>query len=100
MRIQLAGLPKCSRCRGDLLMSAIAPVDDAYGRPIHLELCASCDTGDTGRPAADRLARFYTDGHLKDTTRNTEAARLLKEWTQECMAAHGWYLRPKPPDRP
>ncbi|WUS35197.1 DUF6300 family protein [Streptomyces sp. NBC_01255] len=45
-------LPQCSRCRGDLVISAVAPVDDARGRPVHLELCPACDTGDTERPAA------------------------------------------------
>jgi hypothetical protein len=44
-------LPQCSRCRGDLIMSAVAPQDDEHGRPIHLELCPACDTGDVGRPA-------------------------------------------------
>ncbi len=32
-------LPQCSRCRGNLIMSAVAPQDDEHGRPIHLS-CA------------------------------------------------------------
>ncbi|MFF2430930.1 DUF6300 family protein [Streptomyces mirabilis] len=27
-------LPQCSRCRGDLIMSGVAPQDDEHGRPI------------------------------------------------------------------
>ncbi|MEV7978462.1 DUF6300 family protein [Streptomyces sp. NPDC086519] len=36
-------LPQCSRCRGHLIMSGVAPQDDEHGRPIHLELCPVCD---------------------------------------------------------
>ncbi|MFI1726404.1 hypothetical protein [Streptomyces sp. NPDC020489] len=31
-------------------MSGVAPQDDEHGRPVHLELCLACGTGDVGRP--------------------------------------------------
>jgi hypothetical protein len=56
-------LPQCSRCRGDLIMSGVAPQDHEHGRPIHLELCPVCDTGDVDRPAAGLLVQgFANDG--------------------------------------
>ncbi|MFF4787907.1 DUF6300 family protein [Streptomyces griseorubiginosus] len=45
-------LPQCSRCRGDLIMSGVAPQNDEHGRPIHLELYTA---GDADRPAASLL---------------------------------------------
>lgn len=96
--VRMADLPQCSRCRGDLLISAVAPQDDAEGRPIHLELCPACDTGDIDRPAAGILVQFFADGGGRDETRAKEGAQLLVEWSRECMAAHGWCWRPHPPD--
>lgn len=93
-------LPSCSRCRGKLMMSAVAPQKDKHGQPIHLELCPSCDTGNADRPAAGLLIQFFTDGGGHDNDRIPEAAHLVKEWTKECMAAHGWYLAESPPDQP
>ncbi|GGS96954.1 DUF6300 family protein [Streptomyces violaceus] len=93
-------LPPCSRCHGKLMMSAVAPQTDKHGRPIHLELCPSCDTGDIDRPAAGLLIQFFADGGGRDETRASEAAHLLLEWTKECMAIHGWYLADAPPDQP
>ncbi|MGY0071776.1 DUF6300 family protein (plasmid) [Streptomyces sp. QTS137] len=93
-------LPQCSRCRGDLIISAVAPKNDAQGRPIHMELCASCDAGDADRPAAGLLLQFFADGGGQDETRASEAAHLMMEWTKECMAAHGWYWQETPPDQP
>jgi hypothetical protein len=90
----------CSRCRGALLMSAVAPQKDELGRPIHLELCPRCDTGNIDRPAAGMLIQFFTDGGGHDDSRVREAAHLVMEWTKECMAVHGWYLADTPPDRP
>ncbi|MFD0155058.1 DUF6300 family protein [Streptomyces sp. NPDC055721] len=87
-------LPQCSRCRGDLIISAVAPVDDAHGRPIHLELCPACDTGDTERPAAGILLQWFADGGGHDLSRTEEGAILLLQWTQECMAAHGLSWNP------
>ncbi|PNE43448.1 DUF6300 family protein [Streptomyces noursei] len=93
-------LPHCSRCRGDLVISSVAPQNDAYGRPIHLELCAACDAGDAGRPAAGILLQFIVEGGGQDASRSQEAAQLVMEWTKECMAAHGWYWQENPPDQP
>jgi hypothetical protein len=93
-------LPSCSRCRGPLLMSAVVPQTDAYGRPIRLELCASCDTGNTDRPAAGLFIQWFADGGGHDESRYQEGSQLMMEWTKECMAAHGWYLADTPPDRP
>ncbi|MER6375912.1 DUF6300 family protein [Streptomyces mirabilis] len=90
-------LPRCSRCRGDLIISSVAPQDDEHGRPIHLELCALCDTGDVDRPAAGVLVQFFADRGGHDMTRADEGAQLLMEWTKECMATHGWYWQEKPP---
>ncbi|MFF5970076.1 DUF6300 family protein [Streptomyces sp. NPDC012769] len=79
-------LPKCSRCQGDLIASAVAPQDDAHGRPIHMELCPSCDRGDPDRPAAGILLQFFADGGGHDDSRIQEAAFLLEQWTEECLA--------------
>jgi hypothetical protein len=81
-------LPQCSRCRGNLITSAVMPKDDADGRPIHLELCPACDAD---KPAAGALLRFLAEGGGRDETRGEEGARLLMEWTKESMADHGWY---------
>ncbi|MET9499543.1 DUF6300 family protein [Streptomyces sp. NPDC006552] len=87
-------LPQCSPCRGDLILSAVAPKNDADGRPIHLQLCAACDTGDATRPAAGILVQFFTEGGGHDTARAAEGARLMVDWTKECMAGHGWHWKP------
>ncbi|MGW3950161.1 DUF6300 family protein [Streptomyces sp. NPDC004752] len=92
-------LPQCSRCRGDLIMSAVAPQDDEHGRPIHLELFPACDTGDVDRPAAGLLVRWFANDGGHDASRVQEGAHLLMEWTKECMAAHGWYWQQTPPDQ-
>ncbi|MFE6555252.1 DUF6300 family protein [Streptomyces sp. NPDC057746] len=92
-------LPQCSRCCGNLLISAVMPQDDDQGWPIHLELCTSCDSGDATRPAAGILVQFFADGGGHDESRSQEAAQLLTEWTREAMAAHGWYWHEKPPDQ-
>ncbi|MFE6555843.1 DUF6300 family protein, partial [Streptomyces sp. NPDC057746] len=42
---EFSRLPQCSRCCGNLLISAVMPQDDDQGWPIHLELCTSCDSG-------------------------------------------------------
>jgi uncharacterized protein DUF6300 len=93
-------LPQCSRCRGDLIMSAVMPQDDDHGWPIHLELCVSCDAGDATRPAAGVLVQFFADGGGHDESRAQEGAQLLIEWTKEAMAAHGWYWQQGPSDQP
>lgn len=93
-------LPPCTRCDGPLIMSAVAPQTDQHGQPIRLELCPSCDTGNTDRPAAGLLVQFFADGGGRDEHRVQEAAHLMMEWTKECLAAHGWYLEDAPPDQP
>ncbi|MFJ5933972.1 DUF6300 family protein [Streptomyces sp. NPDC093071] len=50
-------------------MSAVVPEDDEDGRPVRLELCAVCDTGDADRPAAGLLVQWFTDGGGKDAGR-------------------------------
>ncbi|WP_185909325.1 DUF6300 family protein [Streptomyces sp. WAC01280] len=70
-------LPLCSRCRGNLIISAVAPMDDAHGRPIHLELCPACDTGDTERPAAGLLLQWCADSGGHDLSRVEEGTILL-----------------------
>ncbi|MFI9569273.1 DUF6300 family protein [Streptomyces rishiriensis] len=52
-------------------MSGVAPQDDEHGRPIHLELCAVCDTGDVGRPAAGLLVQLSASngGHDESAPR-------------------------------
>ncbi|MFB7032495.1 MULTISPECIES: DUF6300 family protein [unclassified Streptomyces] len=94
-----ARLPRCSRCGGGLIVSAVAPETDEHGRPIHLELCAACDTGDVDRPAAGLLVQWFTDGGGKDASRAPEGAHLLTEWAEECMAAHGRYGWDTPPEQ-
>ncbi|MFE5710605.1 DUF6300 family protein [Streptomyces sp. NPDC056501] len=69
-------------------------MDDAHGRPIHLELCPACDTGGTERPAAGILLQWFADGGGHDLSRTEEGAILLLQWTQERMAAHGLYWNP------
>lgn len=91
-------LPPCSRCRGQLMMSAVAPQTDKHGQPIHLELCPSCDTGNIDRPAAGLLIQWFTDGLGHDESRIKEGSHLVMEWTKECMAVHGWHLAETPPD--
>lgn len=93
-------LPQCSRCRGALIVSGVAPKDDEHGRPIHLELCPVCDTGDAGRPAAGLLVQWFANDGGHDATRAKEGAHLLMEWTKECMAAHGWRWHAPPSDEP
>lgn len=92
-------LPQCSRCRGDLIMSGVAPQDDEHGRPIHLELCPVCDTGDVDRPAAGLLVQWFANDGGHDVSRVQEGAHLLMEFTKECMAAHGWYWQETPPEQ-
>lgn len=87
-------LPQCSRCRGNLIMSAVAPENDAEGWPIHLELCPRCDSADCSRPHAGILVQFFIDGGGRDTERAAEGAQLLIEWTKECLAAHGYRWEP------
>jgi len=53
-------LPRCSRCRGDLIMCGVTPQNDEHGRPIHLELCPVCDTGDVDRSAAPAMAARHS----------------------------------------
>nr|WP_237330067.1 DUF6300 family protein [Streptomyces sp. BA2] len=48
--------------RGDLILSGVAPQNDEQGRPIHLELCPICDTGDADRPAAGMFVQWFADG--------------------------------------
>ncbi|WP_328698030.1 DUF6300 family protein [Streptomyces sp. NBC_00342] len=86
-------LPLCSRCRGALLTSIVMPQNDEHGRPIHLELCAACDSD---RPAAGTVSRFFVNGHGRDTARAKQGALLVMEWTKEGMAAHGWFWEQKP----
>ncbi|MFD5716571.1 DUF6300 family protein [Streptomyces sp. NPDC127036] len=81
-------LPPCSRCGGDLLVSCIAPRNDAAGRPIHLQLCSPCDGG---KPAAGALLFWFASGGGHDMERGEEGARCLREWTREAMAEHGWH---------
>ncbi|MGW1930089.1 DUF6300 family protein [Streptomyces sp. NPDC001919] len=52
-------------------------------RPIHLALCAACDTGDTGRPAAGLLVQWFADGGGKDASHVREGAHLPAEWIRE-----------------
>ncbi|MEV0226760.1 DUF6300 family protein [Streptomyces sp. NPDC050704] len=66
-------LPQCSRCRGDLIMSEVAPQNDTHGRPIHLELCPVCDTGDVDRPAAGLLVQWFADDGGHDATASRRA---------------------------
>lgn len=88
-RVELSGkLPACSRCRADLITSAVMPQDDDAGRPIHLELCRSCDAD---KPAAGPLLRWFATGGGHDPSRAQEGVRLMLEWTKEGMAEHGWY---------
>ncbi|MGA5363911.1 DUF6300 family protein [Streptomyces purpurascens] len=89
-------LPQCSRCRGDLIMSGVAPQDDRHGRPIHLELCPVCDAGDVDPPDVGLLVQWFADAGGHDPGRVKEGAHLLWEWTKECVAAHGWYPQELP----
>ncbi|MFD8262137.1 DUF6300 family protein [Streptomyces griseoluteus] len=93
-------LPQCSRCRGDLIMSDVAPQHDEHGRPIHLELCPVCDTGDVDRPAAGLLVQWFANDGGHDVSRVQEGVHLLMEFTNECMAVHGWHWQETPPDQP
>jgi hypothetical protein len=64
-------LPRCSRSRGDLVMSDVAPQDDEHGRPMHSELRPVCGTGDVDRPAAGLLvprAKAAGTGCVKRTS--------------------------------
>ncbi|MFF0189333.1 DUF6300 family protein [Streptomyces sp. NPDC005244] len=81
-------LPPCSRCGGELLVSCIAPKNDAVGRPIHLQLCSPCD-GE--KPAAGALLFWFASGGGHDMERGDEGGRCLLEWTKEAMAEHGWH---------
>ncbi|MER7109451.1 DUF6300 family protein [Streptomyces sp. NPDC000229] len=93
-RVDLSdNLPPCSRCRGDLVSSVVMPKEDAFGRPIHLQLCPTCDAE---KPAAGALLRFFAEGGGRDTARAEEGAQLLMEWTKEGMAEHGWYWQQTP----
>jgi hypothetical protein len=91
-------LPQCSRCRGDLIMSGVAPQNDEHGRPIHMELCPACDTGDVNRPAAgllvqwlllaghpsrpvlSRRSQVFTSGHRATADRYACSSALLTLW--------------------
>jgi hypothetical protein len=46
------------------------------------------------------VLQFFADAGGHDESRMQEAAHLLMEWTKECMAAHGWYLKDAPPEQP
>ncbi|MFD5848119.1 DUF6300 family protein [Streptomyces chartreusis] len=93
-------LPQCSRCRGDVLMSGVAPQDDEHGAADPPGAVPGCDTGDVDRPAAGLLVQWFADNGGYDESRVKEGSHLLMEWTKECMAAHGWYLQDTPPDQP
>ncbi|MEW2166056.1 DUF6300 family protein [Streptomyces sp. NPDC007084] len=87
-------LPPCSRCGGSLFVSCVAPRNDTAGRPIHLELCGTCD-GE--KPAAGAFLFWFASGGGHDTERGEEGARCLLEWTREAMADHGWHWNPAHP---
>lgn len=90
MSFQLSDeLPSCSRCSGPLIMAGKMPQRDAFGRPIALELCRACDTGDT---AAAALLGFFTSGAGNDISRAEEAAQLMVDFQKEVMARHGYAL--------
>lgn len=103
-------LPQCSRCRGDLIISAVAPKNDAQGRPIHMELCASCDAGDADRPAAGLLlqlkissARSRRGRHMPHRAEGryghgtaSEAAALVQAFVDTALTAQDG--RPSPGD--
>ncbi|MET8168818.1 DUF6300 family protein [Streptomyces sp. NPDC005329] len=57
-------------------MSGVAPQNDEHGRPIHLELCPVCDTGDMDRPAAGLLVQWFADGGGHDESRVKEGSHL------------------------
>ncbi|MEU6882174.1 hypothetical protein [Streptomyces sp. NPDC046712] len=48
---------------------AVAPQHDVHSRPIRLELCRSCDTGNTDRPAVGILLPCFALSGGKDVTR-------------------------------
>ncbi|MET8680030.1 DUF6300 family protein [Streptomyces sp. NPDC004647] len=77
----------CSRCGGELIASHIMTQDDAAGRPIHLQMCSSCDAE---KPAAGALLRWFATDGGRDSSRAEEGVRLLLEWTKAGMAEHGW----------
>lgn len=60
-------------------MSGVAPQNDEHGRPIHLELCPVCDTGDVDRPAAGLLVQWFADrcGHARAESRFNALQRLV-----------------------
>ncbi|MDX3207702.1 DUF6300 family protein [Streptomyces sp. NPDC006458] len=87
-------LPSCSRCNGPLILAAQMPQLDASGKPISLELCRTCDAGDT---AAGALVRFFSSGAGNDTSRAKEGAELIVEFQKEVMAAHGYVLMDNSP---
>jgi len=91
-------LPQCSRCRGGLVMSGVAPQDDEDGRPLHLGLCPSCDAGDVDRPAAGLFVQFFADDGARDDSRVRETAHLRAARTKERMTAHGRRFSEMPPD--
>ncbi|MBT2611441.1 hypothetical protein J7I97_25075 [Streptomyces sp. ISL-87] len=98
MSFQLSdNLPLCSRCSGPLISACQMPQRDAFGRPITLELCEVCDTGNT---AAGALLRFFTSGGGNETARAPEGAWLMVEFQKEVMAAHGYVLVEKPTAKP
>jgi len=71
-------LPQCSRCRGGIIMSGVAPQNDEHGRPIHLELCPACDTGDAGRPAAARRPACSSSGSPTAAAMTKAASRRAR----------------------
>ncbi|MGW6459924.1 DUF6300 family protein [Streptomyces sp. NPDC055078] len=84
-------LPPCSRCGGQLTISAKGPVG-SLGVPVRLELCRACDSG---KPAAGPLLKFLASGSGKDPSRVQEGARLIWAWERETLAAHEYHWVPK-----
>ncbi|WP_435271358.1 DUF6300 family protein [Streptomyces sp. 1222.5] len=70
-------LPQCSRCRGDLLMSGVAPQDDEHGRSNHLELCRETRAMSIVRRGL--LVQWFANDGGHDMGQVEEGAHLLME---------------------
>lgn len=90
-------LPSCSRCKGALMVSIVMPYNDTAGRPIHLELCSTCDSI---LPAACALLFWFTTGGGFDEARHREGSELMIAWTKEAMAEKGYIWDGLPPAGP
>jgi hypothetical protein len=84
-----AEMPPCSRCATPVVISSSFPIGDIR---VPLELCPSCDAGDS---AGGRVLDLLDAGEAGRSSE--ELAGLARDWVRESIEARGWRYMPHPP---